>query len=397
MSRLDMAAKGTAPEGSKKPNILVRLLALLVTAALLLGALALVVYRDRFNLDAVKRWLAYRSMETTESGQATPFSHAGGSEMSISHLGGGILMSSATGARYYALDGTLYAEEVLPLDNPVLSVSRSTGVVYNAGGQALFVFQNGQEVSDLSLEEGINLLSVRPNDSGWLAVTAQQSGYKGAVTVYDSGHQPVIQISLSSTFVVDAAVSPDCKTVAVVTMDQEGGRFYSRLLLYPVDREEPSAQVDLGNIVCLDLDYESDQIWVIGEDELVIADPKGEEESRSYALGRYYLKGCDLEGDGFALLLLGQYRAGSATQALILDSQGQIVQSLALNSQVLDYSAAGNYWALLTGSDLTIRTSTGTESYALLEDPQGARYADLSNDGSALLADAQQAWLYLPN
>ena len=33
-----MADKHTAPEGAKKPNILVRLLALLVTAALVLGA-----------------------------------------------------------------------------------------------------------------------------------------------------------------------------------------------------------------------------------------------------------------------------------------------------------------------------------------------------------------------
>ena len=47
---------------SQKPNILVRLLALLVTAALALGALTLVVYRDQFNLDAVKRWLALRSV-----------------------------------------------------------------------------------------------------------------------------------------------------------------------------------------------------------------------------------------------------------------------------------------------------------------------------------------------
>ena len=39
----------------KKPNILVRLIALLVTAALLLGALVLVVYRDRLNLDALAR------------------------------------------------------------------------------------------------------------------------------------------------------------------------------------------------------------------------------------------------------------------------------------------------------------------------------------------------------
>ena len=391
-----MAENNTAPERAKKPNILLRILALLVTVALVLGALMLVIYRDRFNLDALKRYLAYRAMETTETGQAAPFTHAGGSKMSISHLGGGILMSSATGARYYALDGTLYAEEILPLDNPVLCASSSTGVVYDAGGQSLFVFENGQEVSDLSLAEGISLLSVRPNDSGWLAVTAQQSGYKGAVTVYDGSHQPVIQISLSSTFVVDAAVSPDCKTVAVVTMDQAGGSFYSRLLFYPVDQTEPSAQVELGNIVCLDLDYESGRVWVLGEDELLIVD-SGDETIQTYSFSRSYLKGCDLQGEGFALLLTGQYRAGSATQALIIDSEGQIVQALDLSGQVLDYSAAGNYFALLTGSALTIYTSTGAEPYALLEDPQGARYADLSDDGSALLADAQQAWLYLPS
>ena len=175
--------------------------------------------------------------------------------------------TSATGARYYALDGTLYAEEVLPLENPVLTAARSTGVVYDAGGQSLFVFQNGREVSDLSLEDGIDLLSVRPNDSGWLAVTAQQSGYKGAVTVYNASHQPVFQISLSSTFVVDAALSPDCKTVAVVTMDQEGGHFNSRLLFYPVDQTEPSAQVELG-----------DQV-VAGQPIALVQQAEGQEEA----------------------------------------------------------------------------------------------------------------------
>ena len=57
---------------SQKPNILVRLLALLVTAALALGALTLVVYRDQFNLDAVKRWLALRSVETDASAPPPP-------------------------------------------------------------------------------------------------------------------------------------------------------------------------------------------------------------------------------------------------------------------------------------------------------------------------------------
>ena len=96
---------------AKKPNILFRLLALLVAAALVLGALALVVYRDRFNLDAVKRWLAYRSIQTSDTGEAVPFTHAGGDKMSLAYLENGILMSSAAGAHYYSFSGRQYAED----------------------------------------------------------------------------------------------------------------------------------------------------------------------------------------------------------------------------------------------------------------------------------------------
>ena len=73
---------------AKKSNLFLRLLALLVTAALVLGALVLVVYRDRFNLDALVRWLAYRDLETSDTGEAAPFTHAGGDRMSIAYLDG---------------------------------------------------------------------------------------------------------------------------------------------------------------------------------------------------------------------------------------------------------------------------------------------------------------------
>ena len=213
----------------KKPNILVRLIALLVTAALLLGALVLVVYRDRLNLDALARWFEYRNLETSESGEAAPFSHAGGRQASFAYLDSGVLLASDTGARYYSFSGELYAEEVRNLEQPVLTHSSSCGVVYDAGGQDLFLFSGVEEAFHLTLDSG-ELLSARVNDSGWLAVTSHGGGWRGLVTVYDSSYnteEPPIQIRLSTTFVVDAAVSPDCKTVAVVTMGQEGGTFQS--------------------------------------------------------------------------------------------------------------------------------------------------------------------------
>ena len=378
-----------------KPNILVRLLILAVTAALVAGALLLVVYRDRFNLDAVKRWLAYRSLETSETGQAEPFTHAGGEKLSLAYLDSGMLLSSAAGAHYYAFSGEPYAQEVLVMENPVLSAAGDAGVVYDAGGQSLFLFRGGQEAFQLTLEGDGDLLSARVNDSGWLAVTAQQSGYKGVVTVYNDQGSEVIQISLSSTFVVDAALSPDCRTVAVVTIGQEGGAFQSQVRFYPVDQEEPSAQVSLGSITPLDLDYEDGRLWVLGNDSLVTVSDDGQ-QVYSHSFGRSYLKGCSLGGDGFALLLLGSYRAGSASQAITVDEEGQVLAQTTLTGQVLDFDAAGRYCALLSGSSLSICTSA-LEPYALLESTQGARYTALSANGSALLADSQRAWLFIPD
>lgn len=378
----------------KKPNIFIRLLTLLVTAALVLGALTLVVYRDRFNLDAVKRWLSYRSLETSDTGEAAPFTHAGGDKLSVAYLDDGILLSSSAGAHYYSFSGKTYAEEVLSMENPVLSASSKAGLVYDAGGQSIFLFRGTEEAFHLTLDGNSDLLSARVNDSGWLAVTAQESGYKGAVTVYNSHGEKIIQISLSSTFVVDAALSPDCKTVAVVTMDQEGGTFQSQVLFYPVDQKEPRAQATLGNSTVLDLDYDNGTVWALGESQLMMVSEK-DGSIQTYSFGRSYLKGCDLDGDGFALLLLGRYRAGSATQALTIAPDGSVKASMDLSGQVLAFDSAGTYCSLLMGSGLTIYTQD-LHPYSSLESTLGARYTALSADGSALLADTQQAWLYIP-
>ena len=119
----------TQGKKAKKPNILFRLLAFLLTAALLLGAAALVIHRDRLNLESLKHWLTYRDLETSVAGQTEPFVLAGGDRLSVGCVDDGILTASTTGARYYSFSGELFWEAVTPLEHPVLSVNGSTGVV----------------------------------------------------------------------------------------------------------------------------------------------------------------------------------------------------------------------------------------------------------------------------
>lgn len=379
----------------KKPNLFLRILILAMTAALMLGALFLVVNRDTCNLNTLKAWLSRRSLSADETGIGAAFSYSGGSKQSVTLLDDGILFASDAGARYYSLSGQLYNEEITPLENPVLTSAHKTGVVYDAGGEQLYLYRNGQKAFSLSLPDGGDLLSARCNDSGWLAVTAQTSGYKGAVTVYDDVGAKVIEISLSSTFAVDAAVSPDKKTVAVVTMGQVESSFESQLLLYPTDSDQPSATVSLGSSAVLDLEYEQNYIWVLTDDSLHILSADVSSHG-VYSFGRSYLKGCRLGGDGFALLLLGHYRAGAATQAAVVGPDGSLLADLELRDQILAYDAAGSRFALLTGDELTLYSPDG-QVLSALNDPQGAKYMALSSDGFALLANQQEAWFYLPN
>ena len=153
--------------------------------------------------------------------------------------------------------------------------------------------------------------------------------------------------------------------------------------------------ITLGNTVVLDLDYEEGLLWVLGEDQVSAIQEDGT-ASGVYTLGRNYLKGCSFGGDGYALLLLGRYQAGSAERAVILGPDGTEQASLTLTANVLDFDASGRYAALLTGDRLDVYTEDFTP-YGSLDQTQNARYISLADSGAALLANSQQAWLYLPS
>lgn len=378
-------------DAPKKKNLFLRMLIFLVTLALVLGAVAIVVYRDKLNLDALRRYMTYRAVRTGSTGLAEPFTHGGGDRLSIACLERGYLLASTAGARCYSSDGTELSSQVVPMERPVLSAGARSGAVYDAGSETVYQFSTS---GDPFVYTCGGVLSARVNAGGAMVVTALQSHYRGSVTVLGADHRAIMALNYSSVFVADAILSPDAKTVAVVTVSQDGGAFGSSLLLYSTHREEPFATVELGGLTVLDMDFDSAGLWLVCDTALVILSADGQQRS-DYPYDPAYLKGYALGGDGFAALLLGQYRAGSARDVVTVGSDGAIIARRTLKYQVLSLSAAGRYVALLSAHDLQICTGD-LEAYSTLTDPRGARLACVCGDGSALLADSQEAWLFIP-
>lgn len=384
-----------SPRGRKCPRFLVRLLLFLLSAAVVLGAVAAVVFRDNLNLDSIKRWLHYRTLSVSDSGRAESFAYGGSLDDTFAVLDGDLLVCSANNLSLYSGSGTRYVNQPVGMDNPTVDTNGSLAVAYDAGGDELYVL--GQRELIWQAQGLSSILSARLNRSGYLTVVTQSSGYRGTVTVYDASYAPLMSVNVSSAFVMDAALSNDGRTLAIVTVGQEGGVFRSQLDLYALNTGDtgafqPDTTLSLGPCVVLDTLHTLDQVWLLSDRGLTIADHQGQAVTADWS--NLYLKRYTLGGDGFATALLGQYRAGSQAQLWVVDRQGQI-RTLDIHQQVLSLSAAGRYIAVLTGDRLDIYTDT-LELYATLQGTQGARTALALPDGSAVLLSTDEASFYIP-
>lgn len=383
------------PAPKKKPNPILRLLAFLLTLALLLGAVALVAYRDRINLDAIKRYFTYRSLERSDSGQIDAFQFDSSGRGGFSSLGDDLLVWSSAGIRLYSSSGVEYLNDALSLLHPMADIRDDAAVVYDAGGTTLRVYADRAQIFSLDAEQGHEILSARMGPGRTLAVVTRETGYKGVVTLYGSDFQPTMAIRISTRYVMDAIPSQDGKTIAVLTVGQSNNTFESTLALYDRAGDEAFAQCSLGNNAILDLSCSGGVFWALGETGLSIVSTDGA-TNLTCDYGGAYLKDYSLGGDGYAALLLGKYRAGSSTTLTTVDTKGETIATLDLEDQILDLATSGRYVAVLTASSLTIYTKD-LQVYETIDNTMGARNVVLRSDGTAYLASGETAQLCIPD
>ena len=386
---------GASPEPKHKaPRFLVRLTATLVVLAVAVGLTAAVAFRDSLNVDSVKRWFHYRSLIRSDSGRADSFPYGGDLTDTFAVLDGDLLVCSRNAISLYSGSGTQYINESVGMENPVVTTNGSLAAVYDAGGSSLYVL--GQRTLVWSADDLESILSARLNKNGQLTVVTQSSGYRGSVTVYDAAYSTVMRVDLTSAFVMDAALSDDGHTLAILTVGQSGGAFATTLELYDMSyasgQYAPDLTCQLGGGVVLETRHTASAVWALGDRGLTVTAHDGRSSGVSWA--DKHLRRYTLSGDGFAAVLLGKYRAGSQSELWVVDEQGER-RTLEINEQVLSISASGRYVAVLTGDRLDIYTDQ-LELYDTLDGTQGARTALLMPDGSAILISADSAGFYIP-
>ena len=393
-SKNNRKQKGRRKVGKRLSPVTKRILALILTGVFLCSGVVLVVYRDHFNLDAPKRHMTYRSLEKDDQGQPAEFTYTRAATNAFASLNGSLVLCSDTALQLYSNSGVLYIDRQVKMNDPVISVCGTYAVVYDVGGNNLYVIHNKEVVFEYTSKTGCDLLSARVNENGCLAVVEEASGYKASVRIYNSAFKLVLAENVSSEYVVDAVISPSNSQFAVVSIAQRSGKFSSIVSLYDGKEGDQLASTVLEDQFILELHWQSNNIWLQGNDSATVLDQELNVLG-TWSEPNQYLQGYSLNGDNYAVEVASWYKAGGSGEVLLIDERGDTACSKAISGEVLSVSAAGRYIAVLTAEALTIYTSNDLEEYAQINN-NGSKRAIIHSDGATMMIGADSTWLYVP-
>ena len=388
--REEIRRSQAAPRRSSGKRVLTVVLALVVVLAVVIAA----AWQDLSSLDSVRRLFSYNKVQQDEQGKAELYSFSNDRSNTFALLGDHLIVASTTNVSVLASDGSVVCSENVKLTTPAIAVGGQTAAVYDIGGQSLLIFSASGLVRDMSSECSGGILSVSLNSSDYMALNAEKSGYKSAVTMYDASGEKVLAFNSSEHYVIDATVLRDCKHMAAVTLSESGGAFADTVSVYSIGSDQPAAVNTLTGSLLLSTGSVAGTLACLTDEGLTFFGTDGA-LSGSYRYEYPYLRGQSLNGENFAALLLSRYRSGSTMKLVTVSQDGSALASLDTSGEVLSMSAAGKYIAVLYSDSLVIYTPQ-LEEYARLDGTEYARLVLMRADGTAVLVGSSSAWLYIP-
>ena len=380
-------------EEEKKPRRKLRgCLIFFLTLVAVLGVVVFAAYRDGTGFDVLRRYLNYGSVE--KAGGESVYDYDASASNRFAALGDRLVVLSDTRLRVLNASGGEVWSTAVNMSAPALHSGGGKAVAYDVGGTVLYVVDQNGEVLTLTTSEEEPFISATLNGDGWLAVTAKLKGYKGCVRVYNSDMEEVFLFRSSRRFVSDAWVAGKGSALAAVTLGQESGTFVSNVVLYHLTEEEPYGNYDVTDGLAAATGWVDGKLAVVSDTSLTFADTKGTVEATCSYSGAH-LREYDLNGDGFAAVLLNRYQTGSVGRLVTVAADGTELGSLDVSEEIQDISACGKYLAVLYLDRLVIYNPM-LEAYASLKGTEAVRGVLMRSDGSALLLFSESAKLFLP-
>ena len=339
--------------GDKSPKKIRRRLARIIGSLLSLAALTYVSVSLISGRGLSIAWLSdlFPSRETTK--MAEEFSFDVGRDRSFADLDGSLAAVGTLGVQVLDMGGDETLRDTFRMSRPAISAANGLGIAFDIGGTDVRVFNKTKITS--SFVASSEVVSASINQNGWFCVCTKGSGgYKGVATVYTDKGNPYYSVSLSSGYILSAALSPDNKSLAVLNLTDGGSRitFYNNL-----SSEAADNAFDLPGGLIIDIWYQTDgKLFAITAESLIAVDKSGAYDEL-YAFPGKRLGAYALSESFFALHLL-DYGVGYGGKLVTISTEGILIGDLPTEHELVSISSGGGYLVALRNDGISFFDET---------------------------------------
>jgi len=327
-----------------KRKIMIRILLLIVIAIFLFIIVSLII---GYYTDA--SWFSSIFSQRISDITVDSFYFDIGRSRMFADIGGSVAAVGTLGVQVFDAAGNETLREPFRLAQPAITGAGDRCIAYDIGGTTARVFNRTQVLSAQETDSAIVSASINAN--GWFCIVTQGGGgLKGAVAVHDNTGSVVYRVTLYTGYALSAHLSPDNKTLAILTLPDTG----SRIMLYQgIDEDkDPDHQFDFFDRLIIDIFFTTDNdVLAISTDSLILVESSGD-RTFLYPFPDKRLGGYTKNKD-FITLHLYDFGVGFRSRLVTLDLDGTVLGELAIDREIISLSAYNNTLTVLKNDGVT--------------------------------------------
>ena len=324
---------------------------LLLCIFVLILAITVMLNRDSINMDNLRRLFAKIDIgiSSSEDVDGKQIEFAFEEDAAVSSFKDGL--AYLTPSQLTVMDnlGTVFMSTETGFSAPSLITSPRYIVAYDRGGTGLIVTNSFAVVFEKTMPEKISYVTL--SEDYYLSVITTGGGYKNSLYVYNQNFEEIYVWHSNERYLLNAAVSPDRKTVALVCYKTAEASAQAELVGIKLGQEEIAWSVSLADLP-LDMSYKnSNLIALLFDDRVEFLNGKGG-AGAVYQFEKNFLQGFSLSED-HTLLVLSAGKLGDSTLYEI-SNRGKASCTFDAKTRIRAMDVKGNNVALLTDQETLV-------------------------------------------
>lgn len=247
--------------------------------------------------------------------------------------------------------------------NPIMKVSKSYLVTFDQGGKKLRLDYSGENLYEINSKTSVLCADVADNGNVAYATTSEEK--RSDVYILSKTQDEKLKYSVSYGFVTNIAVSDNGKKVAFLAMNSQDAKLMSKLYLMNAGDSEPYAEFDISGSTILDIEFDSNKLFVIGNDFLSVV--SGDDMKSVIKQGSMNTVCFDYMPGGELVLAYNIYNNSTSNSIVRVSSSGSVKSTISVDGTIKDISCSSSEVSVLFSDSIVTYKLSSAEQVSKIE------------------------------